>query len=480
MENTTENRKVTSKFEVVIKKTMMQKAGAAFYQQAVAGTEIPVNIVFKKNAAGNMAAYADGAEIANVITDVKAFVDETAPENYQARITGVTGNPNEMQVTVSVFEFSKKTAAKGADSCAAFAADIKRIVDEGIMPEATVRENITVMAENRFPEEMIHQILAAYTDTYAAPAHTPKVLYKDPNPKGESKLAKIALNALCGCAIILDGDKSTGKNVAAETIAKVLGRPYYCITGDRKMNADAVFGTKSTDNSAFGMLSADLAMAELKVKQGIGDDEDMKKAAQFELLKAKCSSVNIVQEASAFVEWAEHGGVLNFNEINLCDSNFLASLLNPVTDDTGFLNVPGRGKVVINPMCVLIGTQNTGAEYKGVNQQNAATMSRFGLIKFDAPKSIKNILKANFVGVPVPDTYYESCEKFYTYLLKNVADGNISNAGLNVRGMVRAIRTTIRIPGFTSLKSQLVEHVVNTCPENERGQFTMVLNDLCA
>ncbi len=480
MENTKETRKIDSTFEVIIKKTMMQKAGAAYYAQAAAGTEIPVNIVFQKSQSGTMVAVADGTEIANVITDVKAFVEETAPENYQARITGVTGTPNEMKVTVSVFAFAKKTVAKGAEGFEAFADDIKRIVDEGIMPEATVKENITVMAENRFPAEMIHQILASYSDTYAAPAHTPKVLYKDPNPKGESKLAKIALNALCGCAIILDGDKSTGKNVAAETIAKILGRPYYCITGDRKMNADMIFGTKSTDNSAFGMLSADLAMAELKVKQGIGDETDMQKAAQFELLKAKCASVNIVQEASAFVEWAEFGGVLNFNEINLCDSNFLASLLNPVTDDTGFLNVPGRGKIVINPNCVLIGTQNSGAEYKGVNQQNAATMSRFGLIKFDAPKNIKNILKANFDKGQVPENYYDSCEKFYQYALKAAQDGTISNAALNIRGMVRAIRTTVRIPGFTNLKSQLIEHVVNTCPVGEIGSLTLQINDLVA
>ena len=480
MENTSKNRTIDSTFKVVIKKTMMQKAGTAYFQQAAAGTEIPVNIVFQKNQAGNMVALADGVEIANVLTDVKAFVAEVTPENYQARITGVTGNPNEMEVTVSVYAFAKKTAAKGADAMSAFESDIKRIVDEGIMPEATVCENITVMAENRFPEEMIHQVLATYTNIYAAPAHTPKVLYKDPNPKGQSKLAQICLNALCGCAIILDGDKSTGKNVAAETIAKVLGRPYYCITGDRKMNADAIFGTKSTDNSAFGMLSTDLALAELRVKQGIGSEEDMQKAAQFELLKAKCSSVNIVQEVSAFVEWAEFGGVLNFNEINLCDSNFLASLLNPVTDDTGFLNVPGRGKIVINPNCVLIGTQNSGAEYKGVNQQNAATMSRFGLIKFDAPKSIKNILKANFEKGQVPEEMYESCEKFYNYVLKAAQDGSISNASLNIRGMVRAIRTTIKVPGFTNLKSQLIEHVVNTCPAGEIGTLTMQINDLVA
>ncbi len=480
MENTKESRKIDSTFEVIIKKTMMQKAGAAYFQKAAAGTEIPVNIVFKKNATGTMAAYADGDEIANVLTDVKAFVEETAPENYQARITGVTGNPNEMKVTVSVYAFAKKTVAKGADSIAAFADDIKRIVDEGIMPESTVRENIMIMAENRCPEELIHQVLATYNNTYAAPAHTPKVLYKDPNPSGESKLAKILLNAICGCAVILDGDKSTGKNVACETAAKVLGKPYYCITGDRKMNADMVFGTKSTDNSAFGMLSVDLALAELKVKQGTATADDMQKAAQFELLKAKCASVNIVQEVSQFVEWAEFGGLMNFNEINLCDSNFLASLLNPVTDDTGFLNVPGRGKIMINPNCVLIGTQNSGAEYKGVNQQNAATMSRFGLIKFDAPKTIKNILKANFEKGQVPEEMYESCEKFYKYALKAAQDGSISNASLNIRGMVRALRTTVRIPGMTNLKSQLIEHVVNTCPAGEIGTLTLQINDLVA
>lgn len=472
--------KILKKIEVTIRKTMFQSAGAKFITEAKAlntGDEIPVAITFKKSPKGVMAAYAGNDEIANVVSVSSGTVDDLESlSDFEAKITGITAIPNEMLVTVKVFAVAGKSVSK-ANDFSQFQEEIERIVSESILPQEDVERNINIMIANRFPVPMINMVLKGYRE-YTKPIHTTKVVYTDPNPKAkQSVLAKCTLNSLARCAVIFEGDKSVGKNVAGETLAMIMGMPYFCIGMSRKMSPDDVFGTKSTDNSAFDKMTMDLAYAKIALENGTDTSEETKnKAAQFELLKAQCASVNIVQDASDFVDWAIGGGVMMLNEMNMAEANFLSSIVNPITDNTGFLMVPGRGRVVINKDCVLLGSQND--KYVGTCQQNDATISRFGKIVFEAPKEIKNVLKANFVNTKVPEEYFDDLQKFYNILLQAVRDGDagIHNSCLNIRGMVRAIKTTIMIDGFTSLKEQLIEHVINTCPDVERDVLIMHMN----
>ena len=122
--------------------------------------------------------------------------------------------------------------------------------------------------------------------------------------------------------------------------------PYYLITFNKRMSSEDIYGAKTTDNSASQMLTDDRAGAYLTVMQGKGTSQvTLQKAIEFQLYKAKAASINIVQEASQFVEWLLHGGLMVLNEMNLSDPNFFASIFNQLLDGTKFLYVPGYGRV---------------------------------------------------------------------------------------------------------------------------------------
>ena len=306
-------------------------------------------------------------------------------------------------------------------------------------------------------------------------------------------------------AIICEGEKSVGKNVYLETLAWLLNMPMYLITFSRQMSPSSVYGEKTTDNSAAKKLAefdpeilekADRVNEKLKFslnllyKQGLDankameaatealpeEDKDvLKKASEFKKLQAQSASVNIIIDASELYDWLEDGGLMCFNEMNMAEANFFASFTNQLLDGTGFLFIPGRGEVPINKDCVLFGTQN--ADYQGVEQQNEATMSRFGCLYFEQPETIKAQLvaavtsalkKDGFDGVTLDKKYYDESEKYYIQCRSAVRQSTVTNACLNIRGYVRALTEVAESDGRARLSRQVEIQVINTCPFDER------------
>ena len=177
--------------------------------------------------------------------------------------------------------------------------------------------------------------------------------------------------------------------------------------------------------------------------------------------------------------------VLCFNEMNMAEANFFASFTNQLLDGTGFLFIPGRGEVSIHKDCVLFGTQN--ADYEGVEQQNEATMSRFGCIEFRQPETIKGQLvaavdsrlkKDGFTGVSLSAKHYKEAEAFYKQCRGAVRKAQVSNAVLNIRGFVRALVTVAESDGYATLKRQIGIHVINTTPTDERQALYDILENI--
>jgi hypothetical protein len=204
-------------------------------------------------------------------------------------------------------------------------------------------------------------------------------------------------------------------------------------------------------------------------------DEMKKSVADLELKAAQAQSVNIIIDQSELYDWLVDGGLMVFNEMNMAESNFFASFSNQLLDGTGFLFIPGRGEVPINPDCVLCGTQN--ADYEGVEQQNEATMSRFNCMVFEQPETIKEQLKVavkselkknGYEATDVDNKLLVQCEQFYKHCRGAVKNGDLSNAVLNIRGFVRAVTTVIESDGYKTLKRAVQESVINTCPVDER------------
>lgn len=255
-----------------------------------------------------------------------------------------------------------------------------------------------------------------------------------------------------------------------------LNMPYYMITFNRGMTADDIYGTKSTDNSAAELLTEELADAYLQVAAGNREiPATVEKAAKYEYLRAKASSVSIVQEESCLVEWIKNGGVMCFNEMNMAEANFFASFTNQLTDNTGFIDIPGYGHLEINPDCILIGTQN--ADYTGVCEQNDATMSRFGCIQFPYPKSIKAQLEATVGKDRLDKAYFKQTDELYKTLYAAVTKGMVENSCLNIRGFIRGLKGVAQVPGLSTLKRQIEIHVIDTCPVDDRLQLMQLVRE---
>ncbi len=460
------------KYKIVCRVTMLQKAGQGVLSSLQLNATPEGELSFEYKESGNqLIAFLDGEPIgvANEIykeeTPVKAdAIVDAMKSDWNAKIIGLSDTPKCFEVEFIETEVKKEKIKKDVD----FSKQIDEIVKNSIAEKEEIEERIACMLENRFPVNLIEKILGNYKK-FNKPVKKPKTLYQDPNPTApQSMLALCAIQALTGRATIYEGDKSVGKNVAAETLAWVMGLPYYLVTFNRMMTQDEIYGTKSTAEPELIKLSDEEALALAK--------EDKQK---FEVLCAKAATVQIKQEISQLTEWLSDGGLMTFNEMNMADSNFFGSFTNQITDGTGFLDIPGVGRVYINPSCVLVGNQNKG--YTGEMEQNEATMSRFGCLQFDYPKTIKGILKAaakKAAAAGLDDQYYTQCDKLYSKLLVAVKKGqSVTNAVLNIRGFVAALDAVSVLPGYITLSKEIEINVINTCPEDDRAVLITTLQD---
>ena len=387
-------------------------------------------------------------------------------------------NSNMISAVIEFQPFEEKVKTLDASI---FEQEIDRIVHEGIDTTTKCEKAISIMKAHRFPDELILLVLK-YWDKFEKPIREPETVYIDtePHSKEPSILAKAAVEVLCHHHLIFEGDKSVGKNMCAETLAYIMHMPYDMITMTRGMSGDELYGTKVTDASAASHLTPEMAEAKIRLMQGtvgMTAETTCDLAAQFDYWSAKAASISIVQEISSFVYALQHGGIFCLNEMNLADANFLASFVNQATDGSGFLTVPGIGRVDIHPKFVLIGTQN--AEYTGTCEQNEATISRMCCIQFPYPASIKDqLIAASKVKDKLNDQYFTQADNLYKGYLAAVRKGDVENTCLNIRGMVRALQSIALVPGFMKLSQAIVTNVINTCPEDDRKLLTAQLNEL--
>ena len=424
----------------------------------------------------------------------------------------------------------QETNVTGTKTSKELSDEIRKVVEEkvaaGVISQEEADKKVKYMIENLVDEFLIRRVVSGWRK-YPKKVHTPSCLYVDPyladskKARRETIVSEGLRHGVSRIAAILEGDKSVGKNVYAETMAWLLGMPLYLITFSRQMSPSSIYGEKSTDNSAAQALAAFdpdiLKKAEdLKSKRDFmiqhfskmnipGDGQQqinainsmmeqiltpeenalLKKAEEFKMLQAQAASVNIIIDQSELYDWLTMGGCMVFNEMNMCEANFFASFTNQLLDGTGFLFIPGRGDVKIHPDCVLFGTQN--ADYEGTEQQNEATMSRFNAICFRQPETVKGQLVAavkaalnrdGFADISVNPDLFVQAEKYYKQCSASVKKDVVSNACLNIRGLVRAITLVAESNGVTKLKRAIEMAVVNTCPVDERQDLYATLETI--
>ena len=213
---------------------------------------------------------------------------------------------------------------------------------------------------------------------------------------GSDILQMAVAGILAGENILLCGPKATGKNILAENLAWIFGRPSYNISFNVNTDSSSLIGTDTfVDN-------------EVRLRRG------------------------------PVYQCAENGGFGVFEEINMA-KNDAVSVLHATLDYRRIIDVPGYDKIELHPATRFIGTMNYG--YAGTRELNEALVSRFLVI--DMPpiteSTLMRILRANF-----PDAKEAGLRAFaglFLDLQVKAQNSEISTKPLDLRGMIGAIKT---------------------------------------
>ena len=213
---------------------------------------------------------------------------------------------------------------------------------------------------------------------------------------GRETFEMAAAALLQGENILLTGTKATGKNMLAENLAYVFGRPSWNISFHVNMDSSALIGTDTFQQN------------EVRLRTG------------------------------PVYDCAVGGGFGIFDEINMA-KNDAVSVLHATLDYRRILDVPGYEKIELHEATRFIGTMNYG--YAGTRELNEALVSRFLVIEMPAltEDTLVRILNSLFPTLK-KEGLKQVCGLFLD--LQTKANNNeISTKPLDLRGLIGALRT---------------------------------------
>ena len=211
------------------------------------------------------------------------------------------------------------------------------------------------------------------------------------------EILEMAIAALLqGENLLLTGAKATGKNVLAENLAFIFGRPVYNVSFHVNTSSAELIGTDTFRNN------------EVELRKG------------------------------SIYQCAQYGGFGILDEINMA-KNDAVSVLHATLDYRRSIDVPGYDKIDLHPAARFIGTMNYG--YAGTKELNEALVSRFLVI--DMPpqneETLGYILEQIF-----PDMKRRAKEQWMGIFLDlqiKAENAEISTKALDLRGLMAAART---------------------------------------
>lgn len=210
-------------------------------------------------------------------------------------------------------------------------------------------------------------------------------------------ILEMAVSAILqGENLLLSGAKATGKNVLAENLAWIFGRPSYNISFNVNTDSATLIGTDTFKDN------------EVQLRKG------------------------------PVYQCAQYGGFGVFDEINMA-KNDAVSVLHATLDYRRMIDVPGYEKIYLHEAARFIGTMNYG--YAGTKELNEALVSRFLVIDMPAlnEDTLMKILNETF-----PDGKTAGLEQFcglFLDLQLKAFNGEISTKPLDLRGMLASLRT---------------------------------------
>ena len=196
--------------------------------------------------------------------------------------------------------------------------------------------------------------------------------------------------------LLLTGSKATGKNVLAENLAWIFGRPSYNISFHVNTGSAELIGTDTFEDN------------QVKLRKG------------------------------SIYQCAEYGGFGILDEINMA-KNDAVSVLHATLDYRRNIDVPGYDKIELHEATRFIGTMNYG--YAGTKELNEALVSRFMVI--DMPEQTIDTLE-KILHQMFPDGKKEALEQFmglFIDLQVKAENGEISTKALDLRGLLASLKT---------------------------------------
>lgn len=459
--------------------------------------------------------YIETAEAANMIGFVQSLSDnnnnpltvdscvDILTLGYTAKVTGC--DESKKEIYVLVIPDAKPIAKNGQNiNCSA---EIQKIIADiiaaGILTEAECKERLSYMKDVAyvripFADSLIVAVFKDILSSGKRPDNSvraPRCLYKDnynfvEDYKNKSIVADCVNKAILKHHTIYQGDKSVGKTVMVETVCWLLNKPIQRAQANERMTSEHLFGSKTTAASEIMKFSEaeSIRLSLLSLRADKGDvltDENYADVAKWKAAIARSQAPMIVEEDGPLKLALKNGEVFNLEETNLLNPNTMG-VLNNCNDGSSFVQT-ASGVIEINPGYVFMGTQNTGSSYVGINKQNAASMSRIDFIKFPYNKDIKNILieavKDETKDV-LTDAYFTAANKFYIAVSTEYKNGAVSDASMNIRGIIRALDevASVNVGGtifkpMTTLKQALKTCVIDVDEENADNQNLLRILD---
>ena len=216
---------------------------------------------------------------------------------------------------------------------------------------------------------------------------------------GKDVWEKAITAVLCGSNILLSGPKATGKNVLAENLALLFGRPQFDVSFHVNTDASSLLGADTYEDG------------------------------------------KVFLRKGPIYQCAEAGGFGILDEINMAKNESLA-VLHAVLDYRRVIDMPGYDRIYLDEATRFIGTMNYG--YAGTRELNEALTSRFVVI--DMPKldsaGIVKLLQYEFHGLETNRA--EQFALLFEEIQTKCDSGELSTKSLDLRGLLDAVRLMSR------------------------------------
>ena len=245
--------------------------------------------------------------------------------------------------------------------------------------------------------EKLIQDLERYAATYPVEEEVKNRVNKPDIPFYGKEILEMSVAALLQDEnLLLTGAKATGKNVLAENLAWMFGRPVYNISFHVNTGSEELIGTDTFRNN------------EVQLRKG------------------------------SISRCAQYGGFGILDEINMAKNDAI-SVLHAALDYRRSIDVPGYEKIDLHPATRFIGTMNYG--YAGTRELNEAPVSRFLVIDMPAhtEETLTYVLEQMF-----PEMKDKACRQLVGLFLDlqlKAENGEISTKCLDLRGLAAAVRT---------------------------------------